>query len=251
MNAILAPLLSQLIGAFEILVTDKLPNSVRLLKGLIDCDTGGAVITQPYQVKAFEGYDDVSIQGIAEAYMVANPTYWFSPVQYRYSDQIPGISTRSLIFVLYNTNAADGAANWDPGYVSSSGSVPAGPAAGDLSGTYPNPVVGPTTTGQTASGAIPAAATVIGTHATAAVGDVLWEVKLQKGSTQYNSSLRANLGDGVTPNWVEHDIAINPAAAGTFDCPLTVVITGANITLVCTPATAGWSARVRARTFTP
>lgn len=121
MNAALAPLLSQLVGAFEITVTDKLPASTRLIKGLVDVATGGTVITNPYKVKAFEAVDDVTAVYLAEAFMAANPAYWFSPVLYRYSDQVPGIPSRSLIFVLYNESAADGAANWDPGYAGGGG----------------------------------------------------------------------------------------------------------------------------------
>ena len=107
LNAVLAPLLNQLIGAFEIVLTDKLPSSTRLIKGLVDYDTNGATgITHPYQAVVFEGYDDITVTKQFEAFLAANPTYWVSPVVYRYSDQLPGVQNQARSSSLSTTSSA-------------------------------------------------------------------------------------------------------------------------------------------------
>ncbi len=254
LTAALASLLSSLIGAFEVVVTDKLPASTRLLKATIDTDAGGTVITHPYLAKVFEAYDDVTLMVTVEAFMAANPSYWFSPIIYRYSDQLPGVGTRSLIFLLYNTSAADGAANWDPGYIASGGGggSPTGPAGGDLSGAYPDPTLAETTHGERITNALAAlAGNEVWSGAVAGIGAGSVDLLLQKGTTQYRTTINFNQGDGTTPEWAEDGVVIYPAVGGTFDVVITLLVVGPLLTVLVTPATAGWNARAFGQVLTP
>jgi hypothetical protein len=138
MNAVLAPLTSHLIGGWDAQTTGALPAYVREFRGILDVATGGTVIATPYQVKAIEAQSDTQAAALATAFIAANPLAFFAPGLYRYTDQLPNITNRSIYFLLTNSVLANGQANWAPGYVVAGAS---GPAGGDLGGTYPNPTV--------------------------------------------------------------------------------------------------------------
>ena len=244
-NTALATLLSSLIGSFQLVITQRVPNYAQAAKLAIDTDTAGNVIATPYQVMCFAGDTDATVTALANAARAANPSYWWGPIFYCYNDQSSSTNVRSMAFVLYNTVLANGVANWQPGFITVD--MPIGPAGGDLSGTYPNPIVGPRTSGYLNSGGIPAAATVIDSALTAGVSDVEWEFELIKGATRYSSTLRANVNDGITPTWIEDGIDIGPPTGGTFDFTITCTIAGGNLNLVVTPLTVGWSMRYRSR----
>lgn len=121
-NAALAPLLSQLIGAFAIQVTDQAPQTVREVKAFIDIDSAGTTITTPFQVVCFQADIDPTLDLLLNNFRAANPGYFFAPPIYIWSVSISQVPFRCMAFLLYNTVAANGAANWDPGYIASGGS---------------------------------------------------------------------------------------------------------------------------------
>jgi hypothetical protein len=121
MNAALAPLLSHLIGGWDAQTTDKLPAYIREFRGILDVATGGTVIATPYTVKVIEAQSDTQAATLATTFIAANPLAFFAPALYRYTDQLPNITNRSIYFLLFNAVLADGQANWAPGYVVAGG----------------------------------------------------------------------------------------------------------------------------------
>lgn len=111
-NAALSGLLNKVIISAQFVVTDKLPAYTRSFLAVIEYEDGGAAMSAPYRLTVLESTNETTLALDGEAYFAANPTSFISPVQFRYTDQLPNLATRHISIYFDCTDANNGAANY-------------------------------------------------------------------------------------------------------------------------------------------
>jgi hypothetical protein len=113
-NVRFSSLLNNTVLDFGFTTGDKLRVSDSELLFMARIDDAGSVISNPYKIVVFTGQTLESVQTQTQAFIDANPTFWFGPVRTGYLEPSRRINPYIAYFV-YNENAADGAANWGTG----------------------------------------------------------------------------------------------------------------------------------------
>lgn len=134
-NAALAPLTGKRILCVDFDGGDAASNNTLELAVTITYETGVAS-TVAYQCGILQAKQASEMQGQANAVIAANPGYFWAPLLFAYTVN-EGMRTAPYYgLLIYNTDLAQGYANWG-----GSGGAPAGAVGGDLAGTLPNPTV--------------------------------------------------------------------------------------------------------------
>lgn len=211
----------------------------------ITYETGASALASPFQCIAVLGRTALESSTLAQSAVNANPSYFWSSDFTGYAGTDGRRTYPYLSLIFFNTSAA-AAANWAAdGTGTGGGSTPTGAAGGDLAGLYPNPTLA--ILYNQITGVIPAAPTAIDSEPVATYGDIEWELELVKGgNTRYATLVRANNDSATVANHTESCVTLTPGA-GTFDFTISVDVVAGNMRLVVTPATTGWSYRLRRR----
>ena len=222
-NTLFASLLSNTIRGIAFVADDAPRGLGNELKLTVSYDQAGTAIGTPYLVQHFIGKSLAEVNSDVLAFFAANPTYFVSQV-YLQALRSARRTAQVVAIVFYNTVAANGVLNWAAG-----GSTGGGGGGTSLTGTL---AVG---------------ANTVDSLAIATYGDALWEILIRKGTTRFSTNIRAN-HNGTTPNHVEYGSVVSPPA-GTVDVTFDVDISGANMRLVATAGSTGWTYSVLRRTL--
>jgi hypothetical protein len=133
-NALLAPIVDIGVVGWQFSRKDEARRIGQYLDVTIAYTTpGDRVLTSPFKVAAFSGKSLDDAIGLLESFMALHPSWVYMPPIIDRQGEGQLSTSPYLVFTLYS---ADPAASQNI-----LGTGPAGPAAGDLSGSYPNPAV--------------------------------------------------------------------------------------------------------------
>lgn len=106
-DALLAPLLNELIPGFQLRVGDAANRPGLELSFLASYDSGGAAAGTPFQLKVVSGASLAAATTALQAFMTTNSGYFFSPVQVSYVPETRNTEPYFLA-VVYNPTLAAG-----------------------------------------------------------------------------------------------------------------------------------------------
>ena len=112
MNNALSGLLNKVLVSVQIVMTDALPAYTRQIQAIVEYEDGGVTMGAPFTVTVIESASSEALKAQGEAFFAANASSFISPVQFRYSDQLPNVATRYLSFYFANTDVANGTRNY-------------------------------------------------------------------------------------------------------------------------------------------
>ena len=120
-NALFGSLLSHNIRRVEFYPGQSLSKFGDDLKFDITYDTTGSVIATPFFLSLFTGNTLATAIAAAQAYIVANPTYFFSSIYCMISSPGTSRTNSNIVFLIANTVSASGTSNWAAGGAGASG----------------------------------------------------------------------------------------------------------------------------------
>jgi hypothetical protein len=131
-NTQFAALLGNAVLDFGFVTGDKVRVSDSELIFMARINDAGVAISNPYKVQVFTSQTLANANVQAQAFIDANPTFWFGPVRAGYLEPTRR-TTPYFVYVVYNESLVDGPLNWGVG--------------GGGGGTYTNATPTPVTIG--------------------------------------------------------------------------------------------------------